>query len=122
MGTMARVIGSYAVIALLGALTALVGAGAPRAVPWFGGAAGLIVVGAAAVFARSWRGFGGLGVIAAVWAAITIPLATVGPGGSVLIAGDALGMAWEFGGAGVLVAVSMVPRALLVGREEGALT
>ena len=118
MGSMARTIGSYAVIAALGAIVALVGGGAHRSYGWIGLSLCLLLVAMAAVFARAWHGFVGLAVLAAVWFTVTGVLAGEGPGGSALIATDALGLAWVIGGALVMALAALAPRRWLVGRPE----
>lgn len=118
MGSMARILGSSVVIAVLGAIVALVGGGAHRSYGWLGLSLCVALMAVASVFARAWRGFGGLGVLAAVWMLVTIPLAGVGPGGSALIPLDALGLGWVIGASLAIVVVSFLPRSLLVGREE----
>ncbi|WP_062387457.1 hypothetical protein [Demequina iriomotensis] len=118
---MARIVSSYLTIALVGALVALVGAGSHRAYGWFGVTAALLLVAAASTFARTWRGFGGLGAFAGVWVALTMVLSTPGPGGSApLILSDARGLTWVYGGALVIVAAGLLPKRLLVGRPAVA--
>ncbi|WP_062516655.1 hypothetical protein [Demequina gelatinilytica] len=118
---MARIVSSCLAIALMGALVALVGAGSHRAYGWFGAAACLLLVAAASMFSRAWRGFLGLGVFAFPWVALTTLLSTAGPGGSApLIVADAHGLTWVYGGAAVIVVVGLLPRRLLVGVEEAA--
>lgn len=117
MGTMARSIGSYAVIAVLGVIAALVGGGAHRSYGWIGLVLCLALMVMASVFARAYRGFAGLGLFAGAWMLMTVPLASEGPGGSALIAVDALGLGWVIGGAVVVVIAAFLPRSLIVGRE-----
>ncbi|MDN4482941.1 hypothetical protein [Demequina lignilytica] len=115
---MARIIGSYVVIALLGAIVALVGGGAHRSYGWVGLTLCVLLMGVASVFARTWRGFAGLGVLAGAWMLVTVPLAGEGPGGSALIAVDALGLGWVIGGSVAVVVAAFLPRSLLLGRDE----
>ncbi|WP_062461551.1 hypothetical protein [Demequina soli] len=117
---MARIVWSHLVIALIGAIVALVGAGSHRAYGWVGLTASLLLVASASVFARAWSGFSGLGVMGAAWVVMTMVLAQTGPGGSVLIAGDRLGLTWVYGGAAVIAIVAVVPRRLLVGAKVAA--
>ena len=118
MGTMTRTIGSYAVIAALGAIVALVGGGAHRSYAWIGLSLCLLLVAVASVFARAWHGYVGLAVLASVWFTMTGVLAGEGPGGSALIPTDALGLAWVIGAAIVMGLTAMVPRRWLVGPGE----
>ncbi|MFV0634209.1 hypothetical protein [Demequina sp.] len=108
---------AYAVLACGGVITASVGAVAHRGYPPFGVLACVVMVALAAVFARAWLGYGGLGVFAGTWMVATFVWSLEGPGGSVLIAQDALGVAWLAGASIVIVAASVVPSKWLVGEH-----
>lgn len=118
MTGMARIVWSLLVIALLGAIVALVGAGSHRAYAWLGLIACLAMVATASVFSRAWRGLTGLAVMGAAWATVTVVLASEGPGGSFLIVQDAHGLAWVIGGVAIIAAAALVPRRVL-GRTAG---
>ncbi|WP_062288112.1 hypothetical protein [Demequina phytophila] len=107
---MARIVWSLLVIALIGVIVALVGAGSHRAFGWISVAACLLLVGTASVFSRAWRGFLGLTVFATAWLVLTVVLAQEGPGGSLLIPNDARSLAWVYGGAVVIGVAALVPR------------
>ncbi|WP_062379879.1 hypothetical protein [Demequina pelophila] len=109
---------SYVVLAGLGAIAALVGAGSHRAYPIAGLVLCLAMIALASVFARAWRGFAGIAVLGAAWAIVTIPLAMEGPGGSFLVVEDALGLTWVFGGAALIAAAAVVPGRLLTGGPD----
>lgn len=115
---MARIVWSHLVIALLGLITALVGAGSHRALGWVGLALCLAMMVAATLFSRAWRGFLGLGVLGAAWTVMTLVLAMEGPGASLLIAPDVRGLAWVYGGAATFVIAAVLPRRVLVGSES----
>lgn len=105
----------YLVLALGGIITASVGAVAHRGYPPFGLIGSVLMVGLAAVFARAWLGFTGVGVLGGAWVLATFVWSMNGPGGSVLIAQDALGIGWLVGGTLMVVAASVVPTKVLVG-------
>lgn len=117
---MIRTAAAYFVLTLAGLITALVGAVAHRSVPPVGAILCVALMVAATIFARSWKDWMGIGVFAGCWAVMTGVLAQEGPGGSVLIATDALGYTWLIGGALAIIAVCMVPRGILFGRNDGA--
>lgn len=118
MNRMARVVWSVLVVAALGAITALVGAGAHRALGWTGLGLCLAMMVAATVFARAWRGFVGLTAMAVPWTVLTIMFAMPGPGGSLLIVQDAHGLAWVYGGAAAFAVAALAPRRLFSDRPE----
>ncbi len=121
MDAMARLVWSHLVIALMGVVTALVGAGSHRAWGWIGLALCLAMMTSATVFARAWRGFLGLAVMGTAWTAMTVTLAMEGPGGSLLIAQDAHGLTWVYGGAATFAVAALLPRrALTGGAKAGA--
>jgi hypothetical protein len=111
---------AYVVLAVAGVVIALVGASAHRAVPPVGVILSIVLVLCATVFARSWKNWSGIGVFAGAWAIMTYVVSLEGPGGSVLIATDALGYAWLIGGVLAIIVVCMVPRSLLFGRADVA--
>jgi len=106
---------AYLVLAAGGLITASVGAVAHRGYPPLGVIGAVVMVAFAAVFARTWLGFAGLAVFAGTWVAMTLVWSLDGPGGSVLIAQDGLGISWLVGSAVVIVAASIVPSRVLVG-------
>ena len=106
---------SYALVAMIGLVVAVVGVGAHRASPYIGIILALVMVGAAAIFARAWKSWAGLGLFAGSWLVLTTVFAGEGPGGSALIADDRLGLMWAIGGGVLIVLAAAVPRRLLVG-------
>ena len=114
LGLMKDALG-YAVLAVGGIITASVGAVAHRGYAPFGLIASIAMVGLAALFARTWLGFAGIGVLGGGWVIATFVWSMNGPGGSVLIAQDALGIGWLLGGTLMIVAASVVPNKVLVG-------
>lgn len=115
---MIRSVVAYAVLAIAGIVTAMVGASAHRSIPPFGPILSILLVVAMALFARSWKDWAGIGASAGLWAVATALLSLEGPGGSVLIAQDALGYSWLIGGMLAIMIVSMVPRSVLFGRAD----
>lgn len=115
MGVMIRSVPAYLVLALMGVVVAGVGAASHRAYGWIGVALCLLMVATASVFARAWKGLGGLAAFGALWAAATMVLAMVGPGGSILIEQDAVGLTWVYGGAGIIALTAIPPRRLFEG-------
>ena len=105
----------YVVLAVGGIVTASVGAVAHRGYAPFGLIAAIVMVGLAALFARTWLGFAGVGVLGGAWVLTTFVWSMDGPGGSVLIAQDPLGIGWLVGGTLMIVAASVVPTKVLVG-------
>ncbi|WP_062069611.1 hypothetical protein [Demequina sediminicola] len=110
----------YVVVALAGLLTATVGAVAYRSIPPFGVVLAIVMVLAAAIFARTWLSWNGLGVFAGLWVVATAVWSLNGPGNSVLIAQDGLGVAWLLGSVLAIVAAAVVPVKLLVGDDVTA--
>lgn len=100
---------SYLLVAVTGVIVAIVGVGAHRAIPFLGVALALIMVAAGAAFARAWKSWSGLALYSGAWLVPTTVFAGEGPGGSALIAGDALGVAWAVGGALAIIVVALVP-------------
>lgn len=109
---------AYVVLAVVGFITALVGATAYRAIPPFGVILCIFLMLVATTFARSWKDWNGIGVFAGVWAVMTFLLSLEGPGGSHLITTDTLALVWTFGGALAVVLVCLIPAGLLYGREN----
>ncbi|WP_062135930.1 hypothetical protein [Demequina aestuarii] len=105
----------FAVLLFGGVITASVGAVAHRGFPPLGVVLCVMMVALGAVFARTWLGWAGLGLFAGAWMTMTFVWALEGPGGSVLIVQDALGIGWLAGGAIAIVAASVMPSRLLVG-------
>ncbi|WP_084039389.1 hypothetical protein [Demequina sp. NBRC 110053] len=106
---------AYAVLAVGGLITASVGAVAHRGYAPWGLVASILMVGLAAVFSRAWLGFTGLTLFAGAWLVATFVWSLNGPGGSVLIVQDALGIAWLAGATMMVVASALVPTRILVG-------
>lgn len=105
----------YAVLLIGGVITASVGAVAHRGFAPLGVVLCVLMVGLGAAFARTWLAWTGLGLFAGAWMTMTFVWALEGPGGSVLIVQDALGVGWLAGGALAIVAAAVVPSRLLVG-------
>lgn len=101
------------VSAVLGAIVALVGGVAHRGYPPFGVILCVLLVLVATVFVRAWANW--LGVVSFVipYMVITFVFTQQGPTGSLLIAGDALGYAWLYGGVGAFVIAVLLPARLL---------
>lgn len=110
----------YLVLAIVGLVAAVVGATAYRTIPPFGVILCIVLMLVATIFARTWKEWSGIGVFAGVWAVMTYVLSLEGPGGSLLIATDVLGYAWLLGASLAVVAVCMVPRSVLFGRDNVA--
>ncbi len=118
--TMIRRTIEIALTVLMGAVVAAVGAGAHRALPYVGVVLSILAVLAGMVFARAWLEWVGVIAFAVPWAALTTLFSQRGPGNSLLISADALGYLWLFGGAAMIIAVSIVPaRWLGVTRRVG---
>lgn len=114
LGRMKDALG-YAVLIIGGVIVASVGAVAHRAYPWLGVALCVAMVALAAAFARTWLSWSGLGLFAGAWMTMTFVWALEGPGGSVLIVQDRLGVGWLVGGALAVVVAALLPSTLLVG-------
>jgi uncharacterized membrane protein len=104
--------------ALLGVIVASVGAVAHRGYPPFGVILSVLLVLLAAIFARTWASWLGVVCFAVPYVALTFMFTQEGPGGSVLIAADALGYGWIYGGAAAVVVASLVPVRLLGGARS----
>ncbi len=110
------------VSAVLGAVVAIVGAVAHRT--WRPTALILCVllVLLSVVFVRTWAGWLGVLALAVPFVALTYVFSLQGPGGDLLIAGDALGYSWLFGGSGAVVLACLIPPSWIGGgrRVESA--
>ncbi len=100
---------------ILGAVSAIVGGIAHRGFPPFGVILSVLLVLLAAVFVRTWSGWTGVIAFAVPFVILTYLFTRVGPGGSLLIAGDTLGWSWIYGGAGAVVIACLLPPRLLGG-------
>lgn len=107
----------YVVVSLAGLLTATVGAVAYRSLAPWGAVMAILMVLAAAIFARAWLSWTGLGLYAGLWGMATLVWSLNGPGGSVLIAQDVLGITWLVGAAVAIVVAAVLPVKLLVGDD-----
>ena len=108
---MLRNIVATVALALAGFFVAIVGTAAHRYEPYWGTIMAISLVLVSALFSRAWRAWTGLSVFAGAWAALLLFLTYVdGPGGSIVILDDALGIAWYLGGSAAVVAVAFVPR------------
>lgn len=100
----------YVVTLLLGALVGLVGTVAHRQwLPWVLVLC-LLAVLAAAVMVRAWVGGGGLVAYGLGWLALVQVAATAGPGGDVLLPGDAWSYVWMGGGMLMIGVAAFAPR------------
>lgn len=114
LGRMKDALG-YAVLLIGGLIVASVGAVAHRAYPPIGVVLCVAMVVLAATFARTWLSWLGIGVFAGAWMTMTFVWALEGPGGSVLIVQDDLGIGWLVGASLAIVAAALLPSKLLVG-------
>lgn len=105
----------YGVLLAGGIIVASVGAVAHRGNAPLGVILCVAMVALGATFARTWLSWLGLGLFAGAWTAMTFVWAMEGPGGSVLIVQDALGVGWLVGGALAIVVASVLPSKVLVG-------
>ncbi len=103
------------VCALLGAIVAAVGAVAYRSYPPIGVILSVFLVLVAAVFVRTWSRWVGVIAFAVPYVALSVLFSRTGPGGSLLIAPDALGYGWLYGGAGAVVIACLLPARMLGG-------
>lgn len=116
MSMLVRVLSTVA-LALLGLIVATVGVGAHRSLGYGGAIVGILVVVLVGVFAKAWRGWSGFIAYAISWGTMAMVYASRGPGGSVLVADDARGRLWLYGGAAAVAIVAAVPRSVIVGRD-----
>ncbi len=115
---MSRLVIPYAVLSLLGMAVGVFGTGGHRFKPPWGLVCVFVLVVSAATLARAWKSWMGLSVFFGVWLTIVLLLYfTKGPGNSVVIAGDGLGMAWVLGGVVAAAIPAAIPRRFL-GEEE----
>lgn len=116
MSMLVRVLSVVALV-LLGAVVATVGVGAHRSLGYAGAIIGILIVLLVAVFAKAWQGWSGFIAYAFVWGAMAMIYASTGPGGSILVAADARGRLWLYGGVLAIAVVAAVPRYAIVGRD-----
>jgi len=112
---MGRLVGRGAVCAVLGVIVGVVGTVAHRAqllgldLP-LGLVLALLAVLAAGVLSRAWGGLAGLLGYGIGWVAVVQLLAIEGPGGDVLVPGQAVGYVWIYGGLVVVAVAAFLPR------------
>ncbi len=116
MSMLVRVL-SVSVLALLGVIVATVGVGAHRSLGYAGALIGIVIVALVGVFAKAWQGWRGFIAYAVAWGAMAMVYASMGPGGSILVAADARGQLWLYGGVVGVAIVAAVPRSVIVGRD-----
>lgn len=100
----------YVVALLLGGVVATVGTIAHRL--WVPGVLvlALVVVLAAGVMVRAWIGTGGLVAYGLGWLVLVQVAATTGPGGDVLLPGQAISYVWMGGGMLMIGVAAFAPR------------
>lgn len=116
MSMLVRVL-SVSALALLGVAVATVGVGAHRSLGYLGAVIGILVVVLVGVFAKAWQGWSGFIAYAIAWGVMAMVYASKGPGGSILVAADARGKLWLYGGVTAVALVAAVPRSVIVGRD-----
>lgn len=94
---------------VLGAFIGVVGTGVHRMTRPWGLVLALVLVALGGVVARAWVGALGVLAVGLGVAAATAVLAAQGPGGDVLVAGDAIGYVW-YGGAVAAAVAFVLPR------------
>ena len=104
-------------LALLGVIVATVGVGAHRSLGYGGAVVGILIVLLVGVFAKAWQGWSGFIAYAVAWGTLAMVYASKGPGGSILVAADARGKLWLYGGVVAVAVVAAVPRSVIVGRD-----
>lgn len=97
----------------LGIIVAIVGAAAYRDWPWVGLSLCVALVLFSMLFVRSWISWPGVIAFSMPWAALTFVFTRQGPGGSLLIPDDTLGLAWIYGGTAAIVLVCLLPPSLI---------
>jgi hypothetical protein len=117
---MVRTTARLLALILAGIIVASVGVGAHRALGYLGIVLALTLVLIAGIFARAWGRWAGFAAYAGAWAVMTIIYAQVGPARSVLIANDAHGYLWLYGGTAIIIVVALIPRRWLEGRDVAA--
>jgi hypothetical protein len=101
---------AFAGLAFAAFLGAIVGVAAHRFHPYWGSTLVIALVLSSATFARAFRSWLGLGVYAIVWFPTVFLLAKLpGPGGSVVVLPDALGLTLLIGGSLAIVAAAFLP-------------
>ncbi len=113
---LARVL-SVTALALLGVIAATVGVGAHRSLGYAGAISGILIVLLVGVFAKAWQAWSGFIAYAVAWGTMAMVYASTGPGGSILVADDARGRLWLYGGVVAVAIVAAVPRNVIVGRD-----
>lgn len=104
-------------LALLGFIVATVGVGAHRSLGYGGAVMGVVAVALVGVFAKAWQAWSGFIAYAIAWGVMAMVYASTGPGGSILVADDARGRLWLYGGMVAISIVAAVPRSVIVGRD-----
>ncbi len=97
-------------IVVLGAVIGLIGSFMYRSVPPWGLVLSCATLLAAAVLARAWGQTAGVISLGLGWVIMVQILALEGPGGDVVIASQAIGYVWVFGGVVFVLAALLAPR------------
>lgn len=117
---MSRTLLGLTALAVAGVVVGAAGTGAHRYEPAWGLTLCIVLVVSAATFARAWRGWWGLMVFAQVWVATVLTLYFYhGPGDSILILSDKLGLGWMIGGSVATVVPAFLPRRLMTRQDDG---
>lgn len=103
------------VSAVLGVIVAIVGGIGHRSIPPLGVALSVALVLVSAIFVRTWGGWSAVIAFVVPLVALSFLFTRVGPGGSLLIAGDGLGYGWLYGASGAIVLACLVPAQMLGG-------
>lgn len=118
MDTMLKRALGLVALALMGVIVATIGSGGYRSLGYVGAALAVLMVGAGALFAKTWHSWLGFGAYAAGWLAATYFFTRRGPGGSVLVPADDLRASiWIYGGAAIIALVAAIPPFVLTGRD-----
>jgi len=107
-------------LAVLAVATATVGTGVHRASEPWGVTGAIAMIACAAIFARAWKNWLGLGVYGALWVAVVTAFSMQSDSGSILILADTVGYAWLIGGAVAVVVASVLPKSALRGPADVA--
>ena len=113
-----RVLARYLGAVLIGVLIGVIGTSIHRSRPPYGLVLALVIVLVAGVLTRAWAGGPAMFALAMGIASSVAVLGAGGPGGDVLIAGDALGYVW-YGGAAVVALAALAPRRWFSDRPLG---